>query len=77
MSNDFLTNLLASFVYDLLKALLPRPPRHDEIAQLAAQINDRRAILARFGAPQTIRIAGDVARSVIFPVPHPSPCPLP
>ncbi len=23
MSNDFLTNLLASFVYDLLKALLP------------------------------------------------------
>ncbi|GIV82996.1 MAG: hypothetical protein KatS3mg052_0003 [Candidatus Roseilinea sp.] len=64
--SNFLTNLLASLTYDLLKALLPHPPRQEEIAQLAAQIHDLRALLARFGAPQVIRIAGDVAHSVII-----------
>lgn len=65
MLPDFLTNLLASLTSDLLRALLPRPPRQDEIAQLAAQVNDLRALLARFGAPQVVRIEGDVVHSLI------------
>lgn len=75
MLPDFLLNLLASLTYDLLKALLPQH-RDDELnalaAQLAAQLAELRgqtqslpSLLARFGAPQVVRIAGDVAHSVI------------
>lgn len=57
--------MLPSLLSDLLQHLLPRPPRQDEIAQLAAQIHDLRDLLSRFGAPQVIRIEGDVSHSVI------------
>lgn len=74
MIDDFLINLLASFAYDLLKALRLRPPQQqslerelrDELRRQSQALEALQAVLVRLGGERVVKIDGDVSGSVII-----------
>ncbi|MCX7607659.1 MAG: hypothetical protein N2049_00375 [Anaerolineales bacterium] len=74
MLEDFLLNLLASFAYDVLKALLPHPPSREavleelknELRRQSEAFQAFQTVLTRFGAQAVVKVDGDVSGSVIL-----------
>jgi hypothetical protein len=75
MMADFLLNLLASFAYDLLKALPSRfqgqqedllRDLRTELARQTQALEALNAVLARLGVERVVRIEGSVSNSIII-----------
>lgn len=74
MLPDLFTNPLASLLYDLLKVLISHPPRQEdllrelrtELRRQGEALRALQAVLTRFGAPQVVKVKGDVSGSVIL-----------
>lgn len=74
MIDDFLINLLASIAYDLLKALLPRSPREEDIwRELQSELRRQsealqalQAVLTCFGGQRVVNVGGGVNTIIII-----------
>ena len=74
MLPDFLLNLLASLIYDLLKALGKRLPGQSDLQRELSEALRRntealqalQSALTRLGAPRVVLIRGDVSGSIII-----------